>query len=314
MSTAELTFSFIVPVYNVEQYLGQCIESVLGQTCPDFELILVDDGSTDSSGEICDRYKAQDPRIHVVHKQNAGVSVARNVGLDHAKGRYICFIDSDDWIECDYLEKIQAEIEDFDILFFGCVWHYEDGSERSLCPPAVEYRTNIGQGITLLLKNDMHVNYFGFTWNNVFRRDILAQHAIRFVEQLSVSEDEVFTLAYCNHASSLKVIPSPLYHYRWKEQGLTHRKKSPKEWRLLADSFLSLLDGIEDKELKYNYKKRIVGYYNAAAWAHTNPFGWIKWQWKMLHYCRKNNLPLPKKEILKGGLNKMKQIFKKCIS
>ncbi len=308
MSTAELTFSFIVPVYNVEQYLEQCIESVLRQTCPDFELILVDDGSTDSSGEICDRYKAQDPRVHVVHKDNAGVSVARNVGMDHAKGKYICFIDSDDWIESDYLEKIQEEIADFDILFFGCVWHYEDDSVRSLCPSAVECRTNIGQGISRLLRNDMHVNYFGFTWNNVFRRDILYKFDIRFVEQLSVCEDEVFTLAYSNHIRSLKVIPTPLYHYRWKEMGLTHKKKSPVEWHLLADSFQDLLAGIEDQNIRDIYKKRIANSYNTAAWASTNPFGWIKWEWRMMNYCRKTKLPLPKKEILKAGLNKMNQI------
>lgn len=306
MSAAAPTFSIIVPVYNVEQYLEKCIESVLGQTYPDFELILVDDGSTDSSGKICDHYQAKDPRLHVIHKENAGVSVARNVGIDQAHGEYICFIDSDDWIENNYLSEIKGEIADFDILFFGCVWHYEDGSVRSLCPPAAECRTDIDEAIYRLLRNDMNVNYFGFTWNNVFRRDIIAQHNIRFVENLHVSEDEVFSLAYCNHAKTLKVIPTPLYHYLWKQQGLTHKSKTHEEWQLLADSIQQLLGGIDNPTLSESYKRRIAAYYNTAAWAHTNPFGWIKWEWRTINYCRNNHLPLPIKEIVKGLINKIR--------
>ncbi len=305
MSTAELTFSFIVPVYNVEQYLAQCIESVLSQTCSDFELILVDDGSTDSSGEICDRYKAEDARVHVVHKKNAGVSVARNVGIEQAQGKYVCFIDSDDWIESDYLAKILTEIADFDILFFGCVCHYEDGSVRSLCPSAVECRTDLYKAISHLLQNDMKVNYFGFTWNSVFRRDIINQFGIRFVEKLSVSEDEVFTLAYCNQAHSLKVMPSPLYHYFSKEQGLTQKEKSPEEWTLLAESFQCLLEGIEDPNLKYSYKERIAGYYNMVACSSTNLVGCLKGELKMMNYCRENNIRFSIKSVLRDLKNKM---------
>ena len=121
------TFSIIVPVYNVEQYLENCINSVLNQSYRNFQLILVDDGSKDSSGEICDRFAQKDSRVKVMHKQNAGVSGARNTGIEIATGQFICFIDSDDWIESDYLQKIVDEIYDFDILFFGSVWHYEYG-------------------------------------------------------------------------------------------------------------------------------------------------------------------------------------------
>ena len=311
MSAAAPTFSFVVPVYNVEQYLGKCIESVLGQTYSDFELILVDDGSTDSSGKICDSYREKDNRILVIHKKNAGVSAARNVGIEQARGEYICFIDSDDWIESNYLSEIKAEIADFDILFFGCFLRYEDGMASSICPPAVECRTDIGNVISYLFQNDMHVNYFGYPWNSIYRRDIIDQFEIRFSETLSFCEDEVFNLAYCNHARSLKIITPLLYNYRLKEQGLTHMKKTPEVWYLLADGFLQLLDDIKSQTLVIGYKKRIAGYYNLAAWASNNPFVWIKWEWRMLCYCRKNQLPLPKKEILKGGLNKMREIYRK---
>ena len=139
--------SIIVPVYNVEQYLENCINSVLNQSFRNFQLILVDDGSKDSSGEICDRFVLKDSRVKVIHKPNAGVSAARNAGIDIATGQFICFIDSDDWIESEYLQKIVDEIYDFDILFFGSVWHYEDGCSRSLSFQNSEYKKDIYTGI-----------------------------------------------------------------------------------------------------------------------------------------------------------------------
>lgn len=98
--------SVIVPVYNVEKYLSRCIESILSQTFTDFELLLIDDGSTDRSGEICDEYAKKDTRIRVFHTKNRGVSAARNLGLDNAKGEWISFVDSDDWVENDYLKSL----------------------------------------------------------------------------------------------------------------------------------------------------------------------------------------------------------------
>ena len=100
------TISVIVPVYNAEKYLHRCIDSVLAQTYKDFELLLIDDGSKDSSGTICDEYAAQDARVKVFHKENGGVSSARNVGLDHARGEWIMHLDGDDWIEHDMLERL----------------------------------------------------------------------------------------------------------------------------------------------------------------------------------------------------------------
>ena len=291
------TFSIVVPVYNVEQYLEKGVNSILSQTFPDFELILVDDGSKDSSGEICDRLALADKRIKVIHKSNAGVSAARNTGIEHAKGKYICFIDSDDWIENDYLQKVNDNINDFDILFFGSVWHYEDGTSRSLCFHQSEYKKDVHEAIFHLLENNIDINYFGFTWNKVFRKDIIERFHIHFMENLAISEDEVFTLAYCNHIQSLKIIESPLYHYLWKSQGLTHKKRKSNEWLLLADSFLRLLDGIGNQDLIHYYKTRIANIYNVAAWASSNPFSFIKGEVKMLNYCLSNHISLPVKSI-----------------
>lgn len=111
--------SIIIPVYNVESYLKKCIDSILLQTYTNFELILIDDGSTDQSYEICDEYSLNDKRIKVIHKINEGVSKARNLGLSISTGDYICFVDSDDWIDCDMLEYIIVNADDFDIVQFG---------------------------------------------------------------------------------------------------------------------------------------------------------------------------------------------------
>ena len=122
-------FSVIIPVYNVEKYLGKCIDSILAQTFRDYELILIDDGSLDKSGEICEQYAMKDSRIVVVHQKNGGVSAARNTGIDKAQGRYITFIDSDDSVENNYLSSMYTISEDIDLVIGG-IKHIEiNGNE-----------------------------------------------------------------------------------------------------------------------------------------------------------------------------------------
>ena len=111
--------SLVVPIYNVEKFLGQCIESIINQTYNDIEIILVDDGSTDNSGKICDEYKSIDNRIRVIHKVNGGLSSARNAGMRIAQGEYICFIDSDDYIDSQMLEIMKKQIKNADIVICG---------------------------------------------------------------------------------------------------------------------------------------------------------------------------------------------------
>lgn len=128
--------SVIVPVYNVEQYLIQCIDSILDQTFPDFELLLIDDGSTDGSGMICDEYRLKDNRVVVIHQNNAGASGARNRGLDIAKGKYIAFVDGDDLIRADYLESLySATIADNAEIAMCRRFHFQDGDEIALSVP-----------------------------------------------------------------------------------------------------------------------------------------------------------------------------------
>ena len=156
-----------------------------------------------------------------------------------------------------------------------------------------------------MLENDIKINYFGFTWNKVFRRDIIEQYSIRFVDNLAISEDEVFTLDYCNHIKSLKIIDVPLYHYLWKSQGLTHKKRKDDEWILLAYHFLKLAKEIHNNELSLYYKNRVAGIFNNAAWSCTNPLGLMKGELRMIKYCINNHVSLPVKSIGREIINKI---------
>ena len=115
--------SIIIPVYNVEKFLPQCIDSILAQTYKDFELILVDDGSPDGSPAICDSYAQRDERVRVIHQKNAGVSAARNNGIEHAKSEWISFVDSDDWVEPSYIEDFHLDEDDADMIVQGLEYY-----------------------------------------------------------------------------------------------------------------------------------------------------------------------------------------------
>lgn len=223
----------------------------------------------------------------MIHKKNAGVSEARNDGLGVAKGKFVCFVDADDWISAEYFERTLAELEDVDILFFSFIYHYEDGCVRSLIFPKTLCRHDISRAIQHLLYNDTNVNCFGYTCNKIFRKDIIDRHEIRFVKGLSVSEDKVFTVAYCNHVDSLKVIDVPLYHYRWKSQGLTHGKKRQKDWLLLVDSFWDVLAETKNKALVEVYKGRIAQFIKEAArTSNVKLCRSVKKRWLMFRYYK----------------------------
>ena len=213
--------SVIVPVYNCEQYLRECIDSILAQTFGDFELILVDDGSSDNSGSIVDWYAAKVGRIRVIHKKNGGQSSARNAGLEAAEGEYICFADSDDIQEPDLLEKVIPRFgSGYEMVAF-CFRTIPRGKR-----PDPSLVTVLQEEKKVFLNTDEE-RYAFLTgpfrrkdirwelWNRVFRRDIIEKWNVRFPSDRGVyPEDMYFTYCYVAHISKILMIPDVLYEYR----------------------------------------------------------------------------------------------------
>lgn len=213
--------TLVVPIYNMERYLPRCMASLLDQTSRDYEILLIDDGSTDSSSCLCDRYAAEHPGlVRVVHKENGGLSSARNAGIDNARGEFIVFPDPDDWVEPDYVasflefrERYQADLV--------CLGHYVDTDTTSV-PAMPDGADSLMSGRSgqrgLLLPPGMQ----GFSWNKLYRLDIIRAHGLRFPDGMGTTEDLWF--AYCYLAQCTRVCHIPvkrIYHYCQREDSST---------------------------------------------------------------------------------------------
>ena len=203
--------SIIIPIYNASSYLHTCVDSILSQSFSDFELILVDDGSSDNSGSICDEYVQKDVRVRVFHKDNGGVSSARNLGLEEAKGEYIYFPDSDDFVIGNALRIL---VDGINKECFFAVGGYEVYDEDDACIYSVK---DTEEGI--MSRDEMLVQFFapspyryqGYLWNKLFKKSIVEQHNIRFEPSIKFNEDRLFCIRYvCALAKTDKV------YYNWK--------------------------------------------------------------------------------------------------
>ena len=200
--------SVIVPVYNTEKYLHRCIDSILSQTFTDFELLLIDDGSKDSSGAICDEYAAKDNRVRVFHKENGGVSSARNLGLDNAKGDWITFVDSDDWLELLAL-KSMIEVADADLVI-GSI-SFEHNSTIGTFPVLGKIS---GSDYFKIIAQNIDHNSICSPCVKLFKTSIIRCCSIKFDENLCFGEDSLFVKNYLLNANSLRSIDYLCYHYQ----------------------------------------------------------------------------------------------------
>lgn len=274
--------SIIVPIYNVEKYLRRCIDSILSQTFISFELLLIDDGSTDASGAICDEYALMDRRIHVTHQINRGVSAARNVGLDKSVGKYVCFVDSDDWVTSDYLATLMEQVQGFDVLFFGFFLRYNDESSMSLSlrRQCAVNEIEKEQLMLSLCKNDTGYNVWGYAFDKIFRRNLIEKYNLRFDENICLGEDEIFALAYCLKAQYLKVIPDVLYYYSPRVGGLASQKES---YKSCYSKYKALVDNIIDmgsSEMLEMWHKR--AYHTLQDVAKTQKYNLLFYLWFQL--------------------------------
>ena len=237
--------SIIVPVYNAEKYIGMLVDSVLAQSFTDFELLLVDDGCTDNTPQILAQYAEKDSRIRVIHKENGGVSSARNCGLDHAQGIFIAFADNDDYMYPDYLQTMVEEIGDLDLLI--CDYIYGPRENIPTCnrksKKTWEVAAVSSEGLTYTIPKIgyKHTNI----WNQLFRRSIIENNNLRF--QNIQGEDELFSFTYLSFVRTLKRID--YIGYYWIDtpdsQGSSHKYIVEMNW-------ISQMESIYEKiEKKY---------------------------------------------------------------
>lgn len=264
MQKYKYKISIVVPVYNSEQYIACCIDSIVRQTFRDFELILVNDGSTDGSEAICKSYACD--YIKVYSQPNRGVSSARNHALDVTDGEYVIFVDSDDWLEPDALATLMRQEKTADITFFGSVFHKNDGIALAYIPDRAIYNSfaSVQQGLLNLLNNPRHPDYVGFTWNKMFRNDIIREHHIRFIEGLSIREDEAFTYSYVCHCRTLCTLPDIIYNYRAQQTGLTFSKKTSREYIKLGMAYERAIDVYDIERLICYFSHSAAAFYFLA--------------------------------------------------
>ena len=261
--------SVIVPVYKAEAVLETCVASVLAQTFSDWELLLIDDGSPDGSGKLCDDYAAQDSRVRVFHKPNGGVSSARNLGMAEAVGDYILFIDADDWIAPETCQTLLDALEGAGADSAGCAhWNITPDGQKWAEPgalPAGTYdREAIRTGVVDRLlgrrlgKPGEVLN--GFIWRFLFSRDIIARHELRFSG--AYLEDELFLLEYFCLAERLAMVDTPLYFYLQNPASVT-RNYLPD----YMDTFRTFYQAKEALAAKYGLEKDDPQWRQSTCWA-----------------------------------------------
>lgn len=240
-------FSVIVPVYNVEKYLKECVDSVLAQTFEDFELILVDDGSKDNSGAICDEYAQKDSRVKVIHKENGGQSTARNMGIKASSGQYAIFIDSDDiFCDADFFQDLKNKIiEKTDIVVFRYCKYYEDGRTDD-CGINLSYldSSNKVDFLRELVRRDA---FFCSCWSKCTRMSILKDNNIEFDTSLSC-EDMDWYYNVVSKAENFEVIDKPYVYYRQRENSVTSsfNKKSITDYIYTVEKWSNEFKNIEN--------------------------------------------------------------------
>lgn len=219
-----MKISIIIPIYNSEKYLRQCLNSVQSQTFADFEVLLINDGSNDNSGKICDEYAAKDTRIKVFHKENGGVSSARNLGIDEAEGEWLCFVDSDDVLEENYLTALVKSSVDSKADFIAQGFKkFGNGIEK-----------NMHLGVGLFSASDFRtlfqikkIQNFGFPFSKLFKGEIIKKHQISFPISFSIAEDLAFMLMYLSKIQTIQLDAVHHYLYRQVDNSLSNRLREP---------------------------------------------------------------------------------------
>ncbi len=247
--------SVIVPVYNVESYLPQCLDSLINQTYQDLEIVCVNDGSIDGSLEILQQYAARDKRIKIVTRENRGISASRNEALENASGEYVLFVDSDDWIDEQTCEKALYAIQanDYDLVLWSYIREFND---KSLPNYLFTHTVTWDNGLSLCrrivgpvdeeLSTPQKLDSYGTVWGKLYKRELIEQNTpIRFVDtaKIGTCEDVLFNIEYSLRTKESSYIPELLYHYRKLHSSFTskYREALPMQWKNLYDEIKDVL-------------------------------------------------------------------------
>ena len=224
--------SVIIPIYKVERFLRRCLDSVVSQSYSNLQVILVDDGSPDRCPQICDEYVAKDNRFQVIHKKNGGVANSRNVGLDHAKGKYFTFIDSDDWLPKNAIEVLYERMSetDADLICGNQTWIYASGTQPKHCYKNVCY--------DLINKSDLAEfvgkKIFYMVYANLYKTDLANQFSVRFDEAMRSSDDLYFFVKYLAICKTAASVDAYVYYYNRLITGTLSKKYHPGSYKWMA--------------------------------------------------------------------------------
>ena len=298
----EELISVIVPIYNVEKYLNKCLESILGQTYKNIEIILINDGSTDKSKQICEEYINLDKRIVYVEQNNKGVSDARNKGIEKAKGKFILFVDADDYIEFNMIEKLYIKAKEFKCDIVISNYNIIENDKVIKDKYAIE-KTEITRNefIKYML---IEKNYGGYLWNKLIKRKVISN--CRFDINIHIMEDLIFLLEISKNINSAYILNDEyLYYYVQHNSSALHNKNEKYLTNTLA----------YEKIFNYIKKDNLIDQYNYYAWKYIYTFMENYYYMKSngtltIEYKKKRNKEIKKtfKQVLKGNINKFEKI------
>lgn len=235
--------SVIIPAYNIESWIGRCLDSIINQSYSNLQIIVVNDGSSDSTGMILNTYASKDSRIKVIHQENQGVSSARNAGMGEAKGSYICFVDGDDWVAADYIEALHTAFKCSNIQMTVCGFIEEDEKGQF-----IQLRKNQDQ--RKKSKETLEQIFFAeeigrSLWNKMFLREIIESKQLRFSSQYQVGEDMLFLIKYLLCIDTVKCIENIGYHYLWRVGSAMNKRQWDERYDRSRNSWLRVLEEIE---------------------------------------------------------------------
>ena len=316
------SISVIVPVYQAEQCLPACVESVLAQTFFNWELLLVDDGCTDGSPALCDGYAARDDRVRVFHQRNGGVSAARNTGLREARGEFIAFLDADDQLEPRALETLWSMLKSSGADTAGCA-HLNvtpGGTSPELLLPAglYDHQGILDHVVYPLLGDRLRAPVFnGFIWRYLFSGELLRRYRIAFSG--AYLEDELFLMEYFCYAQKLAVTDQPLYRYVWNPSSITHKymRDFPAVFAAFMERKAALAErfGLEAARPRWRENSNWAGLLIAIGneYAPTNPKSLRERRQAVEDLCRRPEMAEAIASLTPEGLSRNKQLVAKLV-